>query len=408
MSCPAHMFHRLRNCSAEILHNNIYASDLALILKYWRENRSFLENLDKVGQADPLFDFARFKELVQEYKGQISNGSLDVLHRVGSESMQYGHAGMLCDYSGVNVGKMLGVVLPYIEHGIAYTDEIPAALHAPYTHLTISQGKYRRSAFCKKRPDIPHYCIGPYIAYAHSILNESELSLAKQKLGKTLLVFPSHTYEMSRISYGRDAFVDKVINLGRKHFDSVMVSAYWHDVDDPVFDAFERAGATVVSSGLRGDRNFISRLKSMFVLCDAVVGNGLGTHIGYAFYMRKPFRFIESEQMDLFDGGHLKKKDELHAIEREFAQAFSSFNPTNQAMVKQEKLVSEYWGTRDSVMTPSEIGSIIENCQDLLRISRGFSERYLGAFQKIWDGLEPGKSRNALQRRNMLIKGFEK
>lgn len=389
------------------IHSNIYTSDLLLALRYAGDNHFYSRNLYDLEKVDPLLDFHQFKQSVSDYKKRISSGSLDVLHRVGSESIQYGHARALLAYAGVKNETASGLLLPYVEHGIAYTDELPVTICAPYVHLTISQGDYRKGVFRENRPDIPHYCIGPYISYAQSELSDSELLAAKRKLGKTLLVFPSHTYEMSQLSYAREAFVDEIVRLSAKHFDSILVSAYWHDVDDPVFDEFERVGATVVSSGLRGDSKFISRLKSMLMLSDAVAGNGLGTHIGYAYSMKKPFKFIGSGRVEMLDAGHVQKKEELVAIEELFSRAFSSFNPSRQAEMEQRRLVGKYWGDQDLLMEPEEVRAIIENAREVIKISKGFGKKYPKAFRQIWENLQCDKTPFGQQRRDVLSRGFE-
>ena len=85
------------------------------------------------------------------------------------------------------------------------------------------------------------------------------------------------------------------MNVLAKQYDTVMVSVYWNDVESKLYGMFEKCGAILVSSGFRGDKAFISRLKTLISLSDCVCGNAFGTHIGYAMYLNKPFIYINND-----------------------------------------------------------------------------------------------------------------
>lgn len=359
----------------KLLNKNIYSLDIATKLAFFNKNRRTLKTLKYISQIDPIFDFEEFKETVVEYKNTRKPGWLGI-NEIGGDSPLYGHLKNLCEYAGKKYHNYYRLLLPAIEHGIRWLDTSNKSDFLPYIHCIVSQGPYRHSSI-RKRSNIPHYIIGPYIHYSNSYYDNPTLEKLKKRYGKVLLVFPAHTYEFATISYAKKEYVNKLMNKVAAHFDSVIVSAYWNDVDDPLFSYFKSSGAYIVSSGLREDLNFLSRLKSLLMLSDATTGNALGTNIGYSIYLNKPFIYFDgNSDIDFKDSTYstFESKNKSEQLDSIYSYGKSIFNNSADfgTFSQQQKLFYEkYWGGESYIKSPEEINAIFNISSKALKRSHG-------------------------------------
>ena len=114
----------------------------------------------------------------------------------------------------------------------------------------------------------------------------------KKRLGKTLVVFPCHSTDIGSVTSDQELYLKKINSIARR-FDTVLVNAFWWNVDDELIHRFESEGYTIVSAGFRDDINFIRRLRTILELADLVVGDSIGTHVGYALALDRPYKFID-------------------------------------------------------------------------------------------------------------------
>lgn len=356
------------------LTSNIYRHDKIVSYLNRSKNLQFLNELTRIANIDPIFDYDTFKNAVINLKR--SKTDWIGFHLLGGDSLLYGHLWTLTRYSNQDFTDTTRLLFPYIEHGISWLDLKKPIDEQKYVHCMITQGPYRHNAIRASR-NIPHYTIGPFIHYANTVLNNSQLKHIKEKLGRTLLVFPVHTYESSNASYERKRYVENVINQFGNDFDTILVSAYWNDVDDEIFDLFTKHGAKIVSSGLREDHNFISRLKTLLMLSDTVIGNGLGTQIGYCYYLKKRFILFEGNERaritepDSFVMNGKSQSALLSSVLSEFKSAFAISPKSYKQKTKQLSLFEHYWGGQTKIRTPEEIKELFAISQDMLDAANG-------------------------------------
>lgn len=361
---------KIRQC----LISNIYRHDKIVLLANRSANNRYLRELTQIATIDPIFDYDNFKNAVIELKS--SKAEWIGFRLLGGDSLLYGHLRTLAQYSNQDYNEKMRLLFPYIEHGISWLNFNKPIDDQKYVHCMISQGSYRHDSIRASR-NIPHYIIGPFIHYANPSLDSSNFNKVKKKLGKTLLVFPVHTYESSTASYERKRYVEAVMNQFEKDYDSILVSAYWNDVDDEIFDLFAKHGAIIVSSGLREDYNFISRLKTLLLLSDTIIGNGLGTQIGYCYYLNKNFVLFEGNEQATIrepDSFLLNGKSQtalLSSVLSEFREAFPVTSNPHEQNNKQLKLFKQYWGGSEKIKTPEEIKLLFEISQDMFEITNG-------------------------------------
>lgn len=366
---------------SRVIQQNIFVYSKLVDLANLQRNRRIRGRLEAAQAIDPLRDFNAFGSAVRNLKAESSR-THDALmwSGVGTESLFYGHLKALSEYAGRRYREEDRLLLPAIEHGITWLPDAPVFEGKPYAHCVISQGAYRKAQ--SVRVGRPHYVLGPYTAYVDGLLTAQQLEAAKARLGSTALLFPAHTYEGSSVSCRKEEFVEKAMADLSSAYDSVLVSAYWHDADDDLFRMFADAGAVVLSAGLRSDTSFLARLKTMIQLSDVVIGNSLGTHIGYALAEGRPYIMANwgvPPVVEDFGGG--RAEHEIHALaqaEDRVEAAFCANSPlVGGALTDDQKDIYEfYWGGEEKTKSPEDVAAVFDISSDILEGSRGFCNRY--------------------------------
>lgn len=186
--------------------------------------------------------------------------------------------------------------------------------------------------------------VGPYIKYAKHLYTNKKLLQLKKKLGKVLLVFPSHSSPDTNVEFNYDIWL-KEISERAKDFDTVIISMFWTDINKGLHKKYLGKGYIIACNGNRFDPHFLSRQKDLIYLSDMTMSNNIGTHVGYCICMNKPhyiFRqTVELNRMFLINNIHsvecnrAKEYDELYTI-------FSTFEQT--ITPEQISKVEYYWG----------------------------------------------------------------
>ena len=343
---------------------------------YLRCLRNFNNNLKvkKITKAFEKIDSIKnFKEFSKELKDlKISNQELFSYKFLGGESLLYGHINVLYEYAQLKLKTTLE--LPSIEHGINFGESENFHIELTGMHNRLYQGDYKKIKINNNFPFLPVYCIGPYIHYSNYYYNNEQYVKKKMKLGKTLLVFPVHTYEKSTVKYDCENFVKKVEKIAKENFDSILVCAYWLNATDEVYQMFKAIGAEIVCAGMRTDACFLKRLKTIISLSDTVLGNDIGTYIGYAFYMGKEVVLL-NEVINRYDKNNPGNNYERNL--KEFYNAFSCMKEKNTSkLCMQKKLYDKFWGGESLIKTADEIKNIIYISKEILKKSNGFVDRF--------------------------------
>ncbi len=196
----------------------------------------------------------------------------------------YGHAFHLKRFAGIDINSVLNCA---IEHGMNISGENIVSVEVSHPISTILTYSDRRKQIIERQTDLNAVTIGPYIAYAEDYCPLEELTRLKRKLGRTLLVVPVHGNVELEFDYDYRAFIKK-IKESAQDFDSVLVCEYYHEINLKNHEPYEKAGFKVVSAGVGDNRYFLSRLKMIIQLADAVIGSVFTTGLAYALYFDKP------------------------------------------------------------------------------------------------------------------------
>ncbi len=295
----------------------------------------YLDLVRKFGAVDSIDDIQGLRELRssvdegQQFYTTNANASNSLIYGIW-ESMFAAHRTEPIYYS------------PAVEHGLIIHDQIYTDLRFTARAGLVTFGDYRYRQIRKYKNE-PIYEVGPYIHYAQPYYDAERTAELKKTNGKTLLVFPAHSVDTSTISQDENRYLDEVLRIADKGgFETVLVNAFWWNVNDPVIHKFESEGFKIVSAGFRDDVNFLPRLRTIMDLSDLIAGDSFGTHIGYALDRKVPFQFIDINT----HGGSIDDKVDPHAdenasLKEKLARAFLGASEITKHQVD---LLEPYWG----------------------------------------------------------------
>ena len=322
----------------------------------------------------PLTDVENLaKDLDFTYKSEILRGEI-FLARYGMNRLLKQYAGFPLDYN----------IHVLFEHGIIYTDYVGGAfrIHEYLPSMVASQ--FRVNILKKQKNYKGAYAIGPYIHYADSLLTKEEIKSEKERLGRTLLVFPSHSIDCTIANFDEKSFMNNIKETG-KDFDSVRICMYHQDVLYNRHIPYQKEGYEIVTAGHFNDYYFMNRLRSIIEISDVTMANDIGTHLGYSIYLNKPHYLVKQEiNYDITD--KVNEKNTNEAVSRQkysdnVTNILKFFSEYNDKITKEQyELISYLWGF-DEVKTPFELENLI------LEINKNYSsvKYYLSCVKRTKD-----------------------
>lgn len=228
-----------------------------------------------------------------------------------------------------------------IEHGIYFGDNIDST---NINHPIIYTMGRQREIFLRKK-GYRAYSIGAYILYSKHFYSVLRLKQIKEELGKTLLVFPSHSIEGINSIYDEESFLREIKKIASEYH-TILVCMYWKDFLDGRGRIYESNGYKIVSAGHRSDPSFLPRLKDLIYLSDMTMSNSLGTHVGYSIVMGKPHYMFS--QKCFYEGENVEKENHNKnmVVLQERVELFQKTFGVYQHFISvaQLDLVRYYWG----------------------------------------------------------------
>jgi len=276
-----------------------------------------------------LFDINELsKPILRNYKFIVPENNL------------YGHGNLIKNSFPLNNAG--------IEHGFIYGSLVQDFNIKSWTNSIITFSDYRKN-FIEKCTSKKIICIGPYIHYAELLFDANRFNELKNKLKKTLLVFPQHSIDDINLEFNKEEFI-KFIKLKSKNFDTVLVCLYYKDIQDNNYESYTNAGFNIVTAGHIYDLYFLDRLKTIISLSDLVISNAVGTHIGYSIYLEKPlqlFRQLVKFKSNLDNINiHQRNNDDNKSLEIIKNELFEKFPISEHEVISSEQynLISELFG----------------------------------------------------------------
>ena len=239
----------------------------------------------------------------------------------------------------------------YIEHGLCYAEAAPNLLNIlSYKPIgKIFTYSNRRKEQLEKLMSRAGYhneviALGPIIPGASNFYSQSDLSNIKKKLGKTLLVFPMHSWPGVENEFDNDEFVQEIERL-KPQFETILVCLYYMDIRRGKHKPFVEKGYTIVCNGSRFDTYFISRHRDLIEISDVTMSNGIGTHVGYSICLNRPHYYFKQKMKQTISSDYSAESPEQDfrvGFEEEFVKVFGEFS--FEITEAQKDFVRLYWG----------------------------------------------------------------
>lgn len=264
------------------------------------------------------------------------------------------------------MGSTKSYINALVEHGYFFGTYVQESEKNTFSNKLLTFGDVRKKHIeevIKNKEVIP---IGPYVHYAPDYYDENRFEQVKNELGRTLLVFFSHSGTGEKVSFDLDVLIEK-INSIRSRFKTVVISLFWSDINPVIEKRLHDEGYLIFSSGHRYDYYFLSRQKTMIKLADVTMSNSVSTHLAYCSYFKKPHWLVSQkiETKALNAKGVINaaiadkiSKDDVSKREGdEFRKVFSEYSEVLSC--DQRALCDKYFGF-SYVRTPEELKEIVK------------------------------------------------
>ncbi|MCI8469267.1 MAG: hypothetical protein HFJ75_07270 [Eggerthellaceae bacterium] len=250
--------------------------------------------------------------------------------------------------------------MPAVEHGLIFpAQQFTDTLYTARPTLA-TFGDYRRNIL-RAKTDKPIFAVGPYISYATPYYDCERLAEMRRKNGRTLLVFPAHGTDESAVTREQDIYFSKIKEIAAA-FDTVIVNAFWWNINDPFIEKLAAEGFHISSAGFRDDVCFLSRLRTLIELSDLVVGDDVGTHVGYTLALGVPYCLLPSGTKVEPSGD--VATEEVARIEQEQRKIGAPFVGSTEIRANQIEICEPFWGfsylrSREELRAMGEISAHI-------------------------------------------------
>lgn len=348
----------IKNGIKSILAQNVYTWCLGSYAfnKILKRDDKFNTLIENMGHNDYFEDISYLKNFRKKYNDKILPKGIGNYYIYGISNAVWGQRSVEKIYE-----------MPSVEHGLILYEKAFSDTKTNPRASCITFSKFRKNII-QSKVNIPIFCVGPYIHYSDMFYTKENLDKMKKKLGKTLLVFPMHSTDASVITIDQSLFI-KMLRKKAINYDSVLINAYWWNITDPLIDALKSEGYKIISCGWNHDIKFLARLKSYISLSDMVIGDSVGTHIGYCIDCGVPFSYEDiNSNVVTTDPNEIKAKTSYEYNQNIIKNAFLCSDSIGE---KEIKICDYYWGS-SCIKTKEELQKIIEINKDLLHKTHGF------------------------------------
>lgn len=191
-----------------------------------------------------------------------------------------------------------------------------------------------RAEILEQVTSIPVYYIGPYIFYATGYMDSSETTSIRNRLGRILLYFPTHSTHYSTAHYDAKEEFRQVARFSTAcGFDTILVCLYWKDIQLGRAKWYQYPGVELVTAGHIFDWHFLPRLRSIIEISDYTASSEVGTHVAYCHALQKGHIILDPLRVDWVSKGPDARQDISteeqragEAIEARIRSIFSSYS----------------------------------------------------------------------------------
>jgi hypothetical protein len=368
------------------IKQNAYLYDAALRLRFHRANRQLRhwllvsEHLDLL-TPDGLESLNRLSQVTFSARPDSLT-----YHYTYHEALNYGYGQALLSYIDANSRNLF--YIPGVTHGAAYypphispkAQLLPKVQHPQFIQMG-RYGLYDNSLIKERFPGTPVWCIGPYIHYTELFYSPDRMRELKDKLGRVLLIFPSHNTEEEVLWDDHSDFIFDVFDWYKGSFDTFLICMYFVDLPkrSPNIPEEFRNRFLLTSAGLRSDQNFVRRLKSYITLSDMTLYNAQTTSIGFSLHLNKPVVMWPSGPER-----NLNFVKETNKERQSFKERLYELFPVDGREVTEEQLhfLEPFFGFSET-KTKEEMSAILGVSKDIMKKCHGNAKHYHNAAMKM-------------------------
>lgn len=215
-----------------------------------------------------------------ELRGGARRERLDSSHHYGHDVLLKRHTGM----------PLIGRPLPLmLEHGLKFSAGAVLEPPRPWMRGFVCMGPHRAEQLRQRYP-LATIEIGPWICYARPLMTPTDLQGLRAQLGPTLLVVPSHSWDLVERRISQAACIDAVEKIVDScKYQTVIWLRYWVDAPVKLPDSWIMA-----CNGHRSNPWFLDCMRTLLELSDGMASNAFGTHLGYGVALGKRLHWIDA------------------------------------------------------------------------------------------------------------------
>lgn len=252
-----------------------------------------------------------------------------------------------------------------LQHGNQYGETFwDAEIHNPLP-VSLAWGE-QRAAVWKKHTEKPLCTIGAPFFYTKSLFSVDVIARERARLGKNLLVFPTHSTHHITTSFDTETWLEK-IRENSKYFSTVRICIYWKDYLLGRHKPYVEAGYECVSAGHMYDLNFLPRLRFLLEVCDATMSNQLSSHVGYSLFLGKPHKLFQQELAFSveYDERNVRAGFLAYLQDPGVQKILASFSTTEFHITPEQLAVLDPYFGFSALKSPSELFAILRMAEDL-------------------------------------------
>ena len=332
-------------------------------------------------------DFIQSPEIIDDYYDKyfafarkcfsVKSGRAAAVDYSLSENYYYGFFDGLRDYCGSDVRRYES---PAVSHGYPV---VGTRASVTFPNI-ICAGELMRDYVRRECNDCLYFSVGAYLNYIESFYGEEKVVHLKSQNGKTLTVFAVHSATGTDLRYDTDEFYE-IVSEESKNFDSLTVCVYFTEYKSEMTKRFESMGARIVSAGFSCDLSFAKRLKTILLLSDAVLTNGLGSHVNHALSLNIPVKLTPQK----IDVNSVKNDDYIKAIYNDSGLKLRAVLENADYQITHEQLDAYEPSTGIKIKkTKEEIGAIFDLSRHIIQSCNYQKSKYADAVLAAYSDLK--------------------
>ena len=346
--------------------------------------------LDTIESPDLIYNYrdCYLRELSRRYAGGLGSVKATFNAAFLGENLLYGYFDSVKNYADKQYIDFFEA--PAITHGYCFYD-YTKFFRVSWQNI-MGNSTYWRHSYHTNLKDTLYFSMGSYFHYVTPFYDTKKFDECKRRLGKNLTVFPFHTSQGFISDYNETEFAD-VILKDAESFDSLTVCVFFADLlngnNEPTIKLarlLESHGANIVSAGYSSDPSFVRRLKTIISLADAVLTNGLSSHVWHSMSMSRPVKLYWQKTNPYHLTLNNEVLDKYHESRDNIYQKM--FSVENYQITEEQLKMCERIICPSETKTKEEMGAILDLSKRIIQNCDYKTEKYIDSIRQTYRSLQ--------------------